>query len=92
MIPLSLIMEKNNTWNIRRLVDETFVTSAQQTNTLYSRLTDFVSSTLSYIFGTEYEIRACSNTPHDFYIMTLSTHQHTTQCTQSGTYIVHQQN
>ena len=33
--------KENNTWNIRRLVDETFVPSAQQTSVLYSRLMDF---------------------------------------------------
>ena len=31
----------DNTWNIRRLVDESFVPSAQQTSILYCRLTDF---------------------------------------------------
>ena len=36
-------MKKNNTWNIRRLVDESFVSSAQQTSVLYCRLTDFKS-------------------------------------------------
>ena len=30
-----------NEWNIRRLVDESFVPSAQQTSILYCRLTDF---------------------------------------------------
>ena len=34
-------MKKNDTWNIRRLVDESFVPSAQQTSVLYCRLTDF---------------------------------------------------
>ena len=32
---------KKNTWNIRRLVDESFVPSAQRTSVLYCRLTDF---------------------------------------------------
>ena len=34
-------MKKNNAWNIRRLVDETFVPSVQQTSVLYCRLSDF---------------------------------------------------
>ena len=34
-------MKKNDTWNIRRLVDESFVPSAQQTSILYCRLSDF---------------------------------------------------
>ena len=33
--------EKKNTWNFRRLVDESFVPSAQRTSVLYCRLTDF---------------------------------------------------
>ena len=33
--------KKNNTWNIRPLVDELFVPTAQQTSVLYCRLTDF---------------------------------------------------
>ena len=40
----SSIYEKNNTWNIRRLVDNSFVPSAQQTSVLYCRLTDFKPS------------------------------------------------
>ena len=31
---------KKNTWNIRRLVDKSFVPSAQRTSVLYCRLTD----------------------------------------------------
>ena len=37
-------MTKNITWNIRRLVDESFVPSAKQTSVLYCRLTDFYAS------------------------------------------------
>ena len=33
--------EKKNIWNFRRLVDESFVPSAQRTNVLYCRLSDF---------------------------------------------------
>ena len=33
--------EKHETWNIRRLVEETFVPSTQRPSVLYSRLTDF---------------------------------------------------
>ena len=33
--------KKNNAWNIRRLVDESFILSAQRTSVLYCRLTDF---------------------------------------------------
>ena len=33
--------KKNNTWNIRRLVDELFVPSAQRTSVIHCRLTDF---------------------------------------------------
>ena len=34
-------MKKNNTWNIRHLVDESFVPVNQQTSVLYCRLSDF---------------------------------------------------
>ena len=37
--------EKNNTWNIRRLVDDLFVPSIQQTSVLYYRLTNFLLAT-----------------------------------------------
>ena len=33
--------EKKNTWNVRRLVNESFVPSAQRTSILYCRLSDF---------------------------------------------------
>ena len=33
--------EKNNAWNIRRLVNESFVPATQQTSVLYCRLSDF---------------------------------------------------
>ena len=38
---LQEIMKKNNTWNIRRLVEESFVPVNQQTIVLYCRLSDF---------------------------------------------------
>ena len=34
---------KKNTWNVKRLVDESFVPSAQRTSVLYRRLSDFTS-------------------------------------------------
>ena len=37
--------KKNNTWNIRRLVDESLVPSAQRTSVLYRRLSDFNAPT-----------------------------------------------
>ena len=40
---LQEIMKKNNTWNIRRLVDDSFVPSSKQPNVLYCKLTDFNS-------------------------------------------------
>ena len=43
----------NNTWDIRRLVNESFVPSAQQTRVLYFKLTDFKSifhSLLSFVY------------------------------------------
>ena len=33
--------KKNNTWNIRRLVDDSFGPSSKQTGVIYCRLTDF---------------------------------------------------
>ena len=33
---------KKTTWNIRRLVDDSFVPSARRTSVLYCRLTDFM--------------------------------------------------
>ena len=41
---LQEIMKKNNTWNIRRLVDDLFVPSSQQPRILYCKLTDFKST------------------------------------------------
>ena len=35
------IIQKNNAWNIRRLVDEYFVPWTQQPSILYSRFSDF---------------------------------------------------
>ena len=34
-------MKKNNNWNIRRLIDESFVTASQWNSILYCRLTNF---------------------------------------------------
>ena len=34
--------EKKNTWNVRHLVNKSFVQSAQQTRVLYCRLSDFL--------------------------------------------------
>ena len=39
---LQEIMKKNNTWNIRRLVDDSFVPSFKQPSVLYCKLTDFL--------------------------------------------------
>ena len=36
-----ILWKKNNTWNTRPLVNESFITLAQQTSVLYCRLTDF---------------------------------------------------
>ena len=50
----TLFEKKKSTWNVRCLVDESFVPSAQQTSALYCRLTDFwrvcASSALSTPF------------------------------------------
>ena len=35
--------EKNNTWNIRRLVNESFVPANQQTSVSYCRLKNFLA-------------------------------------------------
>ena len=40
---LQEIMKKNNTWNIRRLVDESFVPATQRPSVLHWRLSDFLS-------------------------------------------------
>ena len=40
---LQKIVKKNNTWNVRRLVGESFVSKNQQTSILYCRLSDFWS-------------------------------------------------
>ena len=37
----SIQIMKENTWNVRRLINESFVPSAQQTSILYCRLSDF---------------------------------------------------
>ena len=37
----NFIKKKGNTWSIRRLVDKSFVPSAQRTSILYCRLSDF---------------------------------------------------
>ena len=41
--PKSVKSIKNNTWNIRLLVDDSFVPSSKQPSVLYCRLTDFNS-------------------------------------------------
>ena len=38
---LQEIKKKNNTWNIRRLVDDSFVPSSKQPSVSYCKLTDF---------------------------------------------------
>ena len=43
---------KKNTWNIRRLVDKSFVPSAQRTSVLYCRLMDFTSWGNTVVLGT----------------------------------------
>jgi hypothetical protein len=42
---------KKNTWNVKRLVDDSFVPSAQQTSKLYSGLTDFLYTCPQMHFG-----------------------------------------
>ena len=42
---LQEIMEKNNTWNTRPLVDESFVPLTQWPTVLYWRLSDFITYT-----------------------------------------------
>ena len=42
-------MKKNNTWNIRRLVDDSFAPLARQTSILNCKLTDFRYESFSTI-------------------------------------------
>ena len=60
-------MKKNNTWNIRRLVDDLFVPSSKQPSVLYCKLTDFKSC---YIFSKK-QLKAAQNgycfTPLEYY-------------------------
>ena len=42
--------KKNDNWNIRRLVDKSFVPSAQRTSISYCRLMDFKQSLLFTLF------------------------------------------
>ena len=42
--------EEKNTWNIRHLVDKSFVLEIQQTSILYCRLLDFSSEGFQYHF------------------------------------------
>ena len=44
---LQEIMKKNNTWNIRRLVDVSFVPSSKRPSVLYCKLTDFIVAWLT---------------------------------------------
>ena len=57
-------MKKNNTWNIRRLFDESFVPANQRTSVLYCRLSDLKWSlkfhVWKYVIG--YNIIAVCNT------------------------------
>ena len=48
---LQEIVKKNNTWNIRRLVNETIVQSTQQTSVLYWRFPDYSSIYFDKITG-----------------------------------------
>ena len=40
--------KKNNAWNIRHLVDESFFPAIKQTSVLYCRLSDFLSSVVHF--------------------------------------------
>ena len=46
---------KKNTWNVRCLVDESFVPSAQRTSVLYCRLSDFNSLHKKTDYGRHYK-------------------------------------
>ena len=53
---LQEFMEKNDTWNIRRLVDELFVPATKQPSVLYWRLSEFKTIYLSWttrLLGTD---------------------------------------
>ena len=43
-----ILWKKNNAWNFRRFVNESFVPLAERTSVLYCRLTDFISMSRSY--------------------------------------------
>ena len=45
-----ILWKKNNTWNIRRLVDRSFVPSVQQTSVFFCRLTDFSTVQLCGVY------------------------------------------
>ena len=48
---LQEIMKKNDTWNIRRLVDDSFVPSSKRPSAFYCKLTDFCTALcLSFIW------------------------------------------
>ena len=48
--PKSIKNYENITWSVRRLVNESFVPSAQQTSVLYCRLSDFCTVTEIDVF------------------------------------------
>ena len=51
--------EKNNAWNIRRMVDESFVPASQQASILHCRLSDFKFYCLSTNWK-KLEIKNCN--------------------------------
>ena len=55
---LQHFMEKNNAWNIRSLVDESFVPSAHRTSVLCCRLRDFQTHTAN-IFNVIFTLFMC---------------------------------
>ena len=55
---------KKNTWNIRLLVDDSFVPSSKQPSVIYCRLTDFTSKILPNV-----QWLSCIDTGHKWCIL-----------------------
>ena len=51
VLSLHEIMKKNNAWNIRHLVNESFVPSVQWASVLYWRLSDFRTNSVNLVVG-----------------------------------------
>ena len=78
-------IKRNNTWNIRLLVDDSFVPSSKQPSVIYCRLTDFITNWpwfMLHVWRSKFSITeiapnawlsfpGLSDQPHNLHFLTL---------------------